>query len=411
MAEMLTDGGFELWTSATAPVAWSKSLAGTSTVNREATTKLAGNFSARLDIDSGNAAATLYQHIYLVPGRKYKLAVRYKNSAGSKTAKLAIWDDGSPTVYLQDDGTWGTAHWITLPNATDWATFTIAFTASPAYGGYYIEFQNLSAASSSIYFDACSLLSADVCGFFWQNLFDAGTLTASTEAANFPAANTRNRWPKRTWRSTALTDPQWLKLDAGAAIGVRAFIARYNNLTLASATPKIQAHASDSWGSPSIDQTIGRWTNDLMAYLWPSAQLFEWWRHAITDTGNSAGYVEQGRLYLGDVFIPSRTAIVGSSLGQPVDPSVAQFSDAGQISSIQRTKYKTGTFQFQMLPRADVDVFDAMFADRGNYKDLFFCADLGDIWKELYYVRIASYKTSRPNFYTWNVDIGLEELR
>lgn len=45
--------------------------------------------------------------------------------------------------------------------------------------------------------------------FLWNNMFDIGTLTASSAHPNFPAANTRRRWASETWRSRYGDNTEW----------------------------------------------------------------------------------------------------------------------------------------------------------------------------------------------------------
>jgi hypothetical protein len=50
----------------------------------------------------------------------------------------------------------------------------------------------------------------------YDNLWDTGTLTTSSENANFPASNTRHPWPSKVWRSTAASGIEWLKVNLGS---------------------------------------------------------------------------------------------------------------------------------------------------------------------------------------------------
>ena len=52
--------------------------------------------------------------------------------------------------------------------------------------------------------------------FLATNLWDDATLTASTEATDYPVENTATELYLETWRSTALS-AQWVKADLGSA--------------------------------------------------------------------------------------------------------------------------------------------------------------------------------------------------
>lgn len=56
-SEILADPGIENWTNSTTPTTWTKSTAGSSTVNQETSVIHGGSNAVRVDIDSGNSSA------------------------------------------------------------------------------------------------------------------------------------------------------------------------------------------------------------------------------------------------------------------------------------------------------------------------------------------------------------------
>lgn len=163
MAEKVTNGTFESWSSATDADDWTETLAGTSTVNRESTAAnvYAGTYSCRLDIDASNNSAKPTQAITLVAGNPYRLSVRYKMSATGKTGRVFLYDSTPSNVCLDEDGSWVAVDATDAPaldNATDWTEFVIPFTAHASYTAYTLQVYNLSAASSSIWIDNVSIL-------------------------------------------------------------------------------------------------------------------------------------------------------------------------------------------------------------------------------------------------------------
>ncbi len=154
---VVADGGFEEWSSATDLHLWSETETGSSTVNREATVKHAGDYSLKIDIDASDNGAYVLQSIVLTQGVKYNLSVWYKNSLSGKTSLIQI-RDSSNTVGLKSDGTWGDdSEFIELPNSTEWTEFVLEFEAHSSYSNYKIRIGHIilksSATSSSIYFD------------------------------------------------------------------------------------------------------------------------------------------------------------------------------------------------------------------------------------------------------------------
>ena len=92
----------------------------------------------------------------------------------------------------------------------------------------------------------------------WDNEFDKYTITANSEETGYPATNLNQDFTlaKKT-RTTDDTAETWL-IDAGVGNTIEmtcAAIGDGHNLT-SGATIKFQGNATDSWGSPSIDEAL-----------------------------------------------------------------------------------------------------------------------------------------------------------
>ncbi len=159
LGDALLDGGFEIWTSATVPRCWTPAFTGTSSVDREGTTKYAGTYGLALTISATNQNASVTQRIHMIPGQYRTLSFYYRNSTSGKTSKVTIADSGG-NVYLQSDGTWlATTATISLPNSNGvWTLFSLTFKVHGSYSSYDITFANNSAASSTIYIDSAKLI-------------------------------------------------------------------------------------------------------------------------------------------------------------------------------------------------------------------------------------------------------------
>lgn len=408
MAERLRDPGFDHWDSATDATYWTEAVGGTSTVNRESSIKRTGRFSCRLDIDAGNNIAYESEMVYLAAKRRYKIVIWYCMSDIGKTAFLML-RDSTNTVYLQADGTWGAYYEIPLANSLKWRKYEIKFRANSAYDYYQIIASRLSAASASIYIDSVSLMSDDKCGFMYDNLWDLEMLTVSTEESYFPAENTRHRWHGKTWRSTGLGAPDWLKLDSAGEFPADITIIKNNNLTTG-ATVLTEANAVDAWGAPSYTENLAG-DEDIRARLEPASINYRWRRIAITDAGNPDGYYEAGRIFIGPVFEPRRNFWPGGGFRGKIDPSIIDESDGGQASAILREKFRPGEFLFDLLPSWEKDNFEAMFEAVGCAKQFFFCQDLGDPWGDMHYVQIMEWEVIPRGNEIYGVRMVLKEAR
>jgi len=120
-------------------------------------------------------------------------------------------------------------------------------------------------------------------------------LTASSEAAEYPATNSQALSVEDTWRSTGLTE--WLKADLSEAREVKGVALVSHNLTEA-ATVNIEANNSDSWGAPPFSMNLPVAGTSLVATF---DQTYRWWRLTIDDPTNADGYVEAAIWHLGQV--------------------------------------------------------------------------------------------------------------
>lgn len=158
---LLTDGGLNLWTTATNLTHWTEGIIGSSTVNREATEKIEGDFSCRLDVDSDNNMVYILEVFSMTPLKKHKVIIWYMNSVAGKTCRLRIYETAG-NVYLKEDDTWNdTPTSIDLPNSLVWKKVEVEFHAHPDYSSYKIYLDRFSAHSSSIYFDKVSIVECD----------------------------------------------------------------------------------------------------------------------------------------------------------------------------------------------------------------------------------------------------------
>jgi hypothetical protein len=412
MGEILKDGGLNIWSSATNLEYWSESISGTSTVNRDGISQIEGDYCCRMAIDGSDSAAYIYQAIGLVPNRKYRITIWYATAAG-KTGKFWL-KDSATNVYLKSDGTWqGGATDITLPDSNAaWRKYQLYFTAYSLYQNYIFYLGRGTSVSNSLYYDRISILSAENrCGMLYENEWDIGTLTALTEATYFPASNTRHRWHKKTWRSTAIDVQQWLKVDRGHSTpGIKAFVNRNNNFTSA-ATIKLELNASDVWTSPTYNHIL-QYNAHTIAAILTTTQELQWLRHAITDTANPDGYLETGRLYFGSIFEPERNYILGGGERAKADQSVISSSEGGQVSSIELERFRMFEYTFERVELEDYLKFTALFEAMGQAKGWFFIQDLGDPMGSTAYVRFSDPLGVTPEYQNrFTIHMSLEELR
>jgi hypothetical protein len=262
--------------------------------------------------------------------------------------------------------------------------------------------------------------------FMDYNLWDTGTLTSSSELDDFPATNTRQRWHHKCWRSddTEDTPEQWLKVDLGVAQDIRAFVVK-QHWFLPSATVKIQANATDSWGSPSLDESLV--TCDPLIPIvkfWDSAQNYRWWRlsmNADYDKMQFKGdwdsvpycvkYYRAGRIYLGEFWEPSSNFAAYHTL-KSVDETRRHETIDGQKFSYKVNKYTHVRYEFKMLTEADIANFEDMFDNVGRSVPLFVCENEKYWWRKTFYCTfISDFEILREGIDCYTLIIKMETMR
>jgi hypothetical protein len=152
LSDQFVDGEFESWISATNLTAWTETVAGTSSVNREATTKHGGTYACRLDIDSSNSLAMISQTRPLKKYRRYRLSGWIKTAVGA-TVKIEV-KESSGAAFLSSVGSWvKSTSYITVTGTGGLGLVSIEFNVPAEFTSFSISFSNLSAANESIYLD------------------------------------------------------------------------------------------------------------------------------------------------------------------------------------------------------------------------------------------------------------------
>jgi len=260
--------------------------------------------------------------------------------------------------------------------------------------------------------------------FMHDNLWDKGTLTASSEQDEFPAANTQHRWHHKTWRSENVTGSEWLKVDLGSAQDVRCFILKHHWF-LPSATVRIQANTTDSWSSPPLDVSLEVCEPLIpIVKFWDAAKSYRWWRVLMTaDYDNlefrgdkdavpyCSKFFRVGRVYLGDWWTPSKNFADAHVLAE-VDESRKFVTSAGQTAVYKVVKYKKASYVFRFMTESDVALFKTMFDAVGTSVPLFICENEQYWWRQTYYCLLldgieVAYEGN--NLYT--VTLSLETMR
>lgn len=176
----------------------------------------------------------------------------------------------------------------------------------------------------------------------YANLLTAAgvVVSSSADATGYQASNLANPARFRKWRSSKTTGDQWVLFDLGANKTLTVFAAISAKLHASGGTLKAQANATNSWGSPTVSDTLTVPSPDFTGVLadWIASQSLRWIRFYFTNVGAANDYVELGAVFAGTYLEPVKTIDQGLTVTR-VDPSIQRRATGGQRSALVLPKY------------------------------------------------------------------------
>lgn len=207
----------------------------------------------------------------------------------------------------------------------------------------------------------------------WQNFADIATLSGGSWVSTLPLANLQTRFRSEVARSTnVLTTSTKIAVDFGSASKVVRWVildkhnmstaatVRVKGGTTAGAADVADTGSLEVWqATPTRDlryEDANWWTGTLSAADvegYPISMFIDlaanvkarYWTIEITDTANSAGYVQIARLWMGPFWSPQRNVTWGTKLGWE-DPSREQRTDSGVMYFAERQRFRVYHFNF-----------------------------------------------------------------
>ena len=204
----------------------------------------------------------------------------------------------------------------------------------------------------------------------------------SSERANFPASNVRIHHLAVPWRTSAVAGQHYI-LDAGAGNTITADCAAIAAHNLSSgATVKIQGHPTNAWGGPDVDETLV-WDSGVILGFFTSASK-RFWRFYLDDAANPDGYLEIGRLGLGECL---QMPPIEPGVALPVaDTTVVSTTPSGQAYVDRGILVKAPAFALPIVSQAERVAINAMWTDVGKGVPVFLA-----VWEDSLDVEPALY--------------------
>jgi len=125
-----------------------------------------------------------------------------------------------------------------------------------------------------------------------ETLKDA-TLTPNSNIINYPTTNILDSRVDRIFRTDSVTTAT-IVFDAGSAVTVDSINILNHNISASVSTLEFQGNATDSWGAPSVDETLTYAAGVITKQF--TGGSYRYWRLNIVDGSNPDGYIELGRV-------------------------------------------------------------------------------------------------------------------
>ncbi len=209
----------------------------------------------------------------------------------------------------------------------------------------------------------------------WDNSkFDAATLTPSSEATGLPASNLQNTLRKKVWRTTGITSES-LTVDLGSEEIIQCVVLVNHNFTV-DAQITIKASNVSDFSSLEYNVTVDIWqpvygygeggygeggyggylTDSDRIELFISPIFIKWtgdvtaryWKIEFSDSGNTDGYFEIGRIFIAPFLEPVYNFAYGWHI-QVYDPSIVTRSIGGQKWVDQKDWYHRLTLPLHVV--------------------------------------------------------------
>lgn len=245
----------------------------------------------------------------------------------------------------------------------------------------------------------------------WRNKADTATVSASSASYGNAAANVQDPHRYTMWQTEDDTAAEWIQFDLSQAESIQALVIDNHDFS-DSDTITIQANATDSWTSPSVDLELTV-TDTTIVYHWASAQSYRYWRLAVTKAA-SVYQRQVGRVYLGPYYeCPRNPRRDGWSHG-PVDQSAIRRSPYGPVWSDVRGQYHRVEMRFEYASQAQADEFALLAATLGTHSPWWLSADhdaepLDWLWYgRLTDLRGAEHRTYDGSGHLWDLRLEME---
>jgi len=158
----------------------------------------------------------------------------------------------------------------------------------------------------------------------YNNYIDSATVTGGSWNANYPLANVKSRYLTKIARSVSAASGTQFDMDLGNAKIVKAFGLINTNISSTGATYRLIGSNDSGFASLLYDSTVlsaSAQTPDLIVRVGAGITA-RYWRMLISDTSNVDGFINIGRVFIGNGFTANDNYDYGCEHGYKTDTGV-----------------------------------------------------------------------------------------
>lgn len=248
--------------------------------------------------------------------------------------------------------------------------------------------------------------------FFWNNLIDASgvTFTPTSEVSTLPVENIANEFRARVWRTGTSVADENVVIDLGSAQSVTSIILLDHTLTSGDSAIAIQGNASDSWGAPSVNESLTYAAGTISKVFTGGA--YRYWRLKFTKASSGVSR-DIGRVFLGPYLEPTDLPDYDGYDERLEDLSRKTKARSGQTWTDQLPQFATLNVSMSRFGQTDVDNIKTMLDTVGQSKSFFFQCETSGSLNKVWYVknrRAFSRKVvAYDGGYKWDFNMEMEE--
>jgi hypothetical protein len=203
----------------------------------------------------------------------------------------------------------------------------------------------------------------------YNNFVDAvssGSIVASSDMPNFEVINLQNQRLAVKWGTdSASSQTVVVTFPTASAYSITTAAILGHNI-VSGTTVYIQAHTSNSWGSPSFSTALTVIENGaILKFI--TAQEYQYWRFLINQ-----GDLEIGRVWLGDHIDISPSSLLDFTVEKKRNDTVT-YTPYRQKFASEGIGWRKIVLNYPPTNTSTLSLINTMFDTAGNHTSIIFC--------------------------------------